>query len=55
MLLKALLVHSARWTPARDLIVEVLGPANKKHHVRQKDNIRRYLGYGAVDVGTVLD
>jgi Subtilase family len=55
VLLKALLVHCARWTPARDLIVEVLGPANKKHHVRQKDNIRRYLGYGAVDVGMVLE
>jgi hypothetical protein len=55
VLLKALLVHCARWTPAHDLIVEILGPADKKHHVRQKDNVRRYLGYGAVDVGMVLD
>ena len=55
VLLKALLVHCARWTSAHDLIVEVLGPADKKQHVRQKDNVRRYLGYGAVDVGMVLD
>jgi hypothetical protein len=54
-LLKALLVHCARWTPARDLIVEILGPADNKHHIRQKDNVRRYLGYGAVDVSMVLD
>jgi hypothetical protein len=54
-LLKALLVHCARWTPARDLIVEILGPADNKLHVRQKDNVRRYLGYGAVDVGKVLN
>jgi hypothetical protein len=54
-LLKALLVHCARWTPACDLIVEILGPANKKQHVRQKDNVRRYLGYGAVDLSMVLD
>lgn len=55
VLLKALLVHCARWTPASDLIVEILGPPNNKQHVRQKDNVRRYLGYGAVDIGTVLD
>ena len=28
LLLKALLVHCARWTQARDLILEVLGPAD---------------------------
>jgi hypothetical protein len=54
-LLKALLVHCARWTPARDLIVEILGPADNKLNVRQKDNVRRYLGYGAVDADRVLD
>jgi hypothetical protein len=55
VLLKALLIHSARWTPAADLIVEILGPADSKLHVRQKDNIRRYLGYGSVDASMVLD
>lgn len=54
-LLKALLVHGARWTEARDLILEILGPADNRQHVRQKDNIRRYLGYGAVDAQKVLD
>ncbi len=54
-LLKSMLVHCARWTPARDLIVEVLGPADPKLHVRQRDNVRRYLGFGAVDPQTVLD
>ncbi|WP_428153847.1 S8 family peptidase [Brevundimonas sp.] len=53
-LLKAVLVHCARWTPARDLIREILGPADNRQHVRQKDNIRRYLGYGAVDAAAVL-
>ena len=55
VLLKALLVHCARWTAARDLIVEILGPADGKLHVQQKDNVRRYLGYGAVDTATVLE
>jgi hypothetical protein len=55
VLLKALLVHCARWTAARDLIVEILGPADGKLHVQQKDNVRRYLGYGSVDAATVLE
>lgn len=54
-LLKALLVHCARWTSAHGLIVEILGPPDKKQNVRQKDNVRRYLGYGAVNAATVLE
>ncbi|MBB6226790.1 S8 family peptidase [Polymorphobacter multimanifer] len=50
VLLKALLVHPATW-PAESaaLIREVLGPADGRQHVRQKDNIRRFLGFGWVD------
>lgn len=48
-LLKALLVHGARWTNARDLLIEVLGPPEGKYSYRQKDNVRRYIGYGAYD------
>ena len=54
-LLKALLVHGARWGDARDLLVEVLGPPEGKYHVRQKDNVRRYIGYGAYDPELVID
>jgi hypothetical protein len=46
-LLKALIVHTASWPQsASDLIRQVLGPIDNKQHVRQKDNIRRFLGYG---------
>jgi len=49
-LLKALLVHTATWPEAAsELIKQVLGPTDNKQHVRQKDNIRRFLGYGFVD------
>lgn len=54
-LLKALLVHGARWTEARDLLVEILGPPEGKYHVRQKDNVRRYLGFGAYDPERLID
>lgn len=54
-LLKALLVHGARWTEARDLLIEVLGPADNRRHYRQKDNVRRYLGFGAYDPELIIN
>jgi hypothetical protein len=54
LLLKALMVHCARWTDARDLIIDVLGPSDPSKSVRQKDNVRRYLGNGAIDADMVL-
>ncbi|HRD44855.1 MAG TPA: S8 family serine peptidase [Caulobacter sp.] len=49
-LLKALTVHPARW-PAETaaLIRGTIGPADGRLHVQQKDNIRRFLGFGMVD------
>ena len=55
VLLKSLLVHSAEWTHARDLLVEVLGPLGAKFHYRQKDNVRRYLGYGALEPEKIIN
>jgi subtilase family protein len=54
VLLKALLVHCASWTPAHELIVDVLCQATD-HHTHKKNHVRRYLGYGAVDAGVALD
>ena len=49
-LLKALLVHPARWPEeAATLIRDLLGPAGRGTASRQKDNIRRFIGYGALD------
>ncbi|MDP3674652.1 MAG: S8 family peptidase [Novosphingobium sp.] len=54
-LLKALLVHGARWGEARDLLLEILGPPEGKYHYRQKDNVRRYLGFGAYDPELIIN
>lgn len=54
-LMKALLVHGARWTDARDLLIEVLGPPEGKYSYRQKDNVRRYIGYGAYDPDLIIN
>jgi Subtilase family len=50
VLLKALLVHPARWPDdMAELIRRTIGPAGRGQASRQKDNIRRFLGYGCVD------
>jgi hypothetical protein len=55
VLLKALLVHPARWPEATaTLIRQVIGPADGRLHVRQRDNIRRFLGYGYVDADDAI-
>lgn len=54
VLLKALLAHPAKWPDeAAAMIRDIVGPAGG-HHVRQKDNIRRFLGFGYVDAEAAI-
>lgn len=54
-LLKALIGHSARWKQeSSDLVREIVGPPNGRHHQRQRDNIRRFLGLGWADNSIAL-
>lgn len=54
-MLKALIVHTATWPlPASELIKEVLGPPDNSRHQHQKDNIRRFLGYGLVNAEAAI-
>lgn len=49
VLLKALLVHPARWPASMaEKIKAIVGPVGG-HHSHIKDNIRRFLGFGYVD------
>lgn len=50
-LLKALLIHPAVWDErTAALIKETVGPTDGRQHVKQKDNIRRFLGYGSYEL-----
>lgn len=50
VLLKALLVHPARWPRnVADLIKATVGPWGRGQASKQKDNIRRFIGFGCVD------
>ena len=51
VLLKALLVHPASWPSETARVIKaIVGPADGKQHVKQKDNIRRYLGFGSYNL-----
>lgn len=55
VVIKALLVHTAAWpADSAALIKSVLGPSDPKQHVRQKDNIRRFLGFGIVSAENAI-
>lgn len=55
VLLKALLVHPARWPrDVADLIKATVGPWGRGQASRQKDNIRRFIGFGSVDASDAV-
>lgn len=47
VVVKALLVHRARWDDLGKLLDGAYGPNGRGAHVARKDNIARVLGYGA--------
>ncbi|MBY3397138.1 S8 family peptidase [Rhizobium laguerreae] len=50
VVIKALMVHHARWPEeAAALVKRLLGPSGRGQASRQKDNIRRFFGYGVFD------
>jgi hypothetical protein len=55
LILKALFAHGARWPDATaDLIRATLGPHGRGQAPKQKDNVRRFCGYGVVDPSEVV-
>ena len=46
VVVKALLVHRARWGDLGNLLDGIFGPTGQGSHVARKDNITRVLGYG---------
>lgn len=46
VLVKALLVHRARWNGKCDLLKEICGPDDGRRHVERAENISRFMGFG---------
>lgn len=50
VVVKALLVHRARWNGKCDLLSEICGPAERRRFVERADNVSRFLGFGVPNV-----
>jgi hypothetical protein len=55
VIVKTLLVHSARWSEKGDLIKEICGPADARRFAERSENATRFLGFGVPDIARVLD
>jgi hypothetical protein len=55
VVVKALLVHSARWNEKGDLIKEICGPGDPRRFAERSENATRFLGFGIPNIGRVLD
>jgi len=56
VILKALLVHSARWDgEAADALKTIIAENGKLHWEHERDEISRFLGFGCPDIERVVD
>ncbi len=55
VVVKALLVHRASWGEESRMLREVCGPNNSRQHVERKENVARFVGFGAPAVEDVLE
>ena len=54
VVIKALLVHRARWGEVGTQLEDVYGPTGRGTHIARRDNIARVLGYGRPNVEEAL-
>lgn len=55
VMVKTLLVHSARWNEKGELLKNVCGPDDPRRSVERTANATRFLGFGIPDIARVLD
>lgn len=56
VILKALLVHAARWDDeTTEMLRPLIDPNGTLHHEHVKDELTRFLGYGRPEINRVLD
>jgi hypothetical protein len=55
VVVKALLVHSARWNGNEELLKEICGPEDKKRHIERAENCARFIGFGTPLVSESLE
>lgn len=55
VVIKALLVHGARWPSRIDHVAKILGPNGRYQDNERKENICRFLGFGVPNIAAVTE
>jgi len=55
VVVKCLLVHSAKWNGNHELLKEICGPEDRRRHVERAENSCRFIGFGVPEVAEVLE
>jgi hypothetical protein len=55
VLVKCLLLHSARWNGNDELLKEICGPEDKRRHVERGENACRFIGFGVPKIAEVIE
>lgn len=55
VVVKALLIHRARWDTNAELLKEICGPEDKRQHVARSENACRFIGFGVPNVSESME
>lgn len=55
VVVKTLLVHTARWNGNHELLKEICGPEDKRKHIERADNTTRFVGFGIPELIEALE
>jgi hypothetical protein len=55
VVVKALLVHRARWNGKADLLKEICGPADRRRFDERSENVIRFLGFGVPNIDEAIE
>jgi len=55
VVIKALLLHSARWSKKAELLKDICGPTDKKKHVERSENASRFIGFGVPNMEEAIE
>jgi len=55
VVVKALLVHRAKWNGKADLLHDICGPTGKNRSTERSENVSRFLGFGAPNINEAIE
>lgn len=55
VVIKALLVHTARWNGNDELLKDICGPEDRRRHVERAENCARFVGFGTPTISESLE